>query len=68
MSQDNPQATPASQVDLLAVDALFRRIAERGRKIRIQAKENFASAQNTAHRTGQTVDGETKMTKAQGGK
>jgi hypothetical protein len=36
MLQDNPQTTPASQVDLLAVDALFRRLAERGRKIRAQ--------------------------------
>jgi hypothetical protein len=68
MLPDNAQAPQSVQVDLMAIDALFKRIAERGRKVRIQAKENFAPAQSTAHPTGQTVDGETKMTKAQDGK
>ncbi len=39
MLQDNIQTAPAlQQVDLMAIDALFRRIAERGRKIRTQAQ------------------------------
>ncbi len=36
MLKDNSQNAPA-QVDLMAIDALFKRIAERGRKIRAQA-------------------------------
>ena len=36
MLQDNTQTAPASQVDIMAIDALFRRIAERGRKVRAQ--------------------------------
>jgi len=38
MLQDNSQTAPALQVDLMAIDALFRRIAERGRKVRAQAQ------------------------------
>lgn len=68
MSQDNPQTAPVSPIDLLAVDALFKRIAERGHKIRMQAKEGFPPPQNTAHPMGQTVDGESNETKAQGSK
>jgi hypothetical protein len=37
MLQNNTQTAPALQVDLIAIDALFKRIAERGRKIRAQA-------------------------------
>lgn len=37
MLQTNPQ-TDSAQVDLMALDALFKRIAERGRKIRSQNK------------------------------
>jgi hypothetical protein len=47
MLQDNTQTAPALQVDLMAIDALFRRIAERGRKVRTQAQ-------------AQAVDNETK--------
>ena len=68
MLPDNAQAPQSLQVELMTIDALFKRIAERGRKIRIQAKENFFPAQNTASTTGQTVNDETKVTKAQGGK
>lgn len=34
MLQDNTQTS--SQVDLMAIDALFKRIAERGHKVRAQ--------------------------------
>lgn len=37
MLQDNTQTAPV-QVDLIAIDTLFKRIAERGRKIRIQKR------------------------------
>jgi len=67
MLQDSPQPIPA-QVDIMAIDALFKRIAERGRKVRAQAQENIVPVQNTTRPTGQTIDGEAKMTKAQGGK
>lgn len=40
MSQDTPQTIP--QADLIAIDALFKRIAERGRRIRTKT-------QNTTH-------------------
>lgn len=38
MLQDNTKTAPASQVDFIAIDALFKRIAERGRKVRTQAQ------------------------------
>ena len=40
MLKDNSLTHPISEADLLVVDALFRRIAERGRKVRAQAIEN----------------------------
>ena len=40
MFKDNSLTHPISEADLLVVDALFRRIAERGRKVRAQAIEN----------------------------
>lgn len=36
MLQASPQTSPTLQADLMALDALFRHIAERGRKIRSQ--------------------------------
>ena len=36
MLQNNAQSDPVLQADILALDALFKRIAERGRKIRVQ--------------------------------
>jgi len=44
MSQDNILTTPALQVDLIALDALFKRIAERGRKVRAQAVDHKEQA------------------------
>lgn len=44
MLQDNTQTVPASQVDLRTIDALFRRIAERGRKVRAQAIDDKEQA------------------------
>ena len=32
------EIAPALQVDFMAIDALFKRIAERGRKVRAQAQ------------------------------
>lgn len=40
MLQDSPQTSTASQVDLMAIDALFKRIAERGRKVRARVIDN----------------------------
>ncbi len=37
-SSHNTQATPTFGVDFIAIDALFKRIAERGRKVRTQAQ------------------------------
>lgn len=65
MSQNNPH--PPSQIDLMEIDALFKRIAERGRKIRSQAQENSVYKQNTEPPTGQAVTDE-KVTQAQGSK
>ncbi len=60
MSQDNTQTTPASQVDFMVIDTLFRRIAERGRKVRTQG-QNTPQADSTTpdpkevkHETNQT--------------
>ncbi len=38
MLQDNNHTASALQVDFIAIDAIFKRIAERGRKIRTQAQ------------------------------
>ena len=65
MLQDNPQTVP--QADLMAIDALFRRIAERGRKIRAQAQENSIQTQSTVLSTGQ-VNTDKKATQEQSGK
>ena len=35
---DNAQPAPTFGVDFTAIDALFKRIAERGRKVRTQAQ------------------------------
>ena len=35
---DHTQTAPALGVDFIAIDALFKRIAERGRKVRTQAQ------------------------------
>lgn len=37
-SPHNTQTTPTLRVDFIAIDALFKRIAERGRKVRTQAQ------------------------------
>ncbi len=66
MSQDNALVTP--KVNLMAIDAIFKRIAERGRKVRIQAKENFSSARQITSNTDQTIDDEKKVVKVQGSK
>jgi len=52
----------------MAIDAIFKRIAERGRKVRIQAKENFSSARQITSNTDQTIDDEKKVVKVQGSK
>jgi hypothetical protein len=39
MLQPSPQTSPIAQADIQALDALFRRIAARGRKVR-QAQQN----------------------------
>jgi len=46
MSQDSPQASTVSQADLMAIDALFKRIAERGRKIRAQEQSQAVDEKN----------------------
>jgi|GEM_PF-2698289 len=66
MSQDNTLVTP--KVNLMAIDAIFKRIAERGRKVRTQAKENFSSARQITSNTDQTIDDEKKVVKVQGSK
>jgi hypothetical protein len=38
MLPTDPQATSSLQGDILALDSLFKRIAERGRKLRTQNK------------------------------
>ena len=45
MLQTDSQTAPVLQGDIMAVDALFKRIAERGRKIRTQNK----SADSESH-------------------
>lgn len=66
MSQDNNFQT-ISQAELLAIDALFKRIAERGRKIRSQAQKFSAHKQKNDLPTGQVVTGK-NSSQVQGGK
>ena len=48
MLPDKAQTAPALQVDLIAIDALFKRIAKHGRKVRTQTQKNSALVQNAA--------------------
>lgn len=65
MSQDNLQIIP--QADLIAIDALFRRIAERGRRVRSQAQINSVPEQNNSPSTGKVIK-DTNKGQAQNGK
>lgn len=46
MSQNNTQTPTVSHADQMAIDALFKRIAERGRKIRAQAQPQVVEEKN----------------------
>ena len=48
MSQNKSQTSTVSHADQIAIDAFFKRIAERGRKIRAQAQPQVIEEKNKA--------------------